>query len=1237
VPGIGFDIFAKDKGASAAFEKIAKNVDATKSAMERVAKANDEASRSSARLRQTQAAEADAIGKVRVATAKLEEIRRNTKAKTSQITAAEEALATAQRKAAQAADANAAAVKRAAGAQESAKGAAKQLADAQASAFDKVAQKAKGSASQFEQAGKTAGSKFSNGLKETADGAKQGKLFAGRFGLGLNGAVGGIVSRSGGVIAAGLAAVSFVSLFKSFINEARESRRVGALTEQVIKSTGGAAKVSAKQVGDLATAISNKTGADDEAIQSGSNLLLTFTNIKNGVGKSNQIFDQATTAVTDMAAAMNDGQVTQDGVKTASIQLGKALNDPIKGITALSKVGVSFTGQQKKQIETLVKSGDVMGAQKVILKELGKEFGGAATAATDPLTKLSTISGNLKEQIGTALLPIVDKAATWLGTNLPKAVDAASTFFSTKLAPAASAIWSVFKDKVLPIGGQVVDMFKGLGSKLKDAIGPIDFKGIADNMWTDASTWAGRLISGWKDGIEKGDWKPLGKAIGEGLTNAVQNIGEGTGKLLDAIGALIDKVDWSKLGSKVSNGFLSLVHSIDWDNLGGAIGDAFITALQKTKDLSVKLTDAIKAFIVAVDWQKVGHDSTDAIGRFASGVDWVKLGKVTAQFMATGLKVNLWDIPNLISGTLADVALGIWDSLNAAMTKAQFSLHDVGANLISGLWSGIKDALSGAEKWLEKNLVEPIHNWVRNLFGIHSPSTMFAAIGGELIAGLKVGIVAGVSGIGKWISKTIIAPIVGGFATAGTWLVQHGKNMVAGFKNGVAAIAKGIGGWMYSTVIQPAVARFGTAGTWLVQHGKNAIAGFKNGIAAVAKGIGRWVYGTVISPLAVPFGAAGSWLVQAGRNAIAGLKNGIVAVASGIGRWIYGQAISPLVAPFGKAGSWLVQAGKNVIAGFKNGMVNIWGSVTKWVSGIATWIKDHKGPVSLDGRLLIPAGKAIMNGFLSGLKSGAGPAWSFVKSVGGKTVDMLRAALGGIGGAIGSGGSVPNATGMAKLVQSIANSFAGWGSGYQWDALYKLIMGESGFRSNAQNPSSTAYGLFQFLDSTWGSVGAHKTSDPTQQTIAGLKYIQQSYGSPAQAYAAWSSRSPHWYEKGTPWVPDDQLAYLHKGEAVIPAAENKKRLASSSGLMDRITGKLHRLHEQHLAHIAHLNHVGRAGRPALPPVNRMPKMTGAKSQQFELVVNSGGSAMDEFLAQMIRKYVKVVAGGDVQQAFGASR
>jgi phage-related minor tail protein len=130
-----------------------------------------------------------------------------------------------------------------------------------------------------------------------------------------------------------------------------EGNRVMAQTNAVLKSTGGVAGVTAQQVDELANSLLRKTGIDDEAIQSAENMLLTFTNVRNVVGDQGNIFDQATTAALDMSTAMGTD------LQSAALRVGKALQDPIRGSTALRRVGVLLTKQQEAQIATLVKNG----------------------------------------------------------------------------------------------------------------------------------------------------------------------------------------------------------------------------------------------------------------------------------------------------------------------------------------------------------------------------------------------------------------------------------------------------------------------------------------------------------------------------------------------------------------------------------------------------------------------------------------------------------------------------------------------------------------------------------------------------------------------------------------------------------------------------------------------------------------------------------------------------------------
>lgn len=158
------------------------------------------------------------------------------------------------------------------------------------------------------------------------------------------------------------------------IGELMEAGKVAAQTNAVLKSTGNVANTSAKQLDMMSAALMRKTGQDDEAIKSGANMMLTFKNVRNEVGAGNNVFDRSIELATDLSVAFGQDMVT------SSKQLGKALDDPISGVTALRKVGVSFSADQREMIKSLVETGDVAGAQKIILKELETQVGGSAAA-----------------------------------------------------------------------------------------------------------------------------------------------------------------------------------------------------------------------------------------------------------------------------------------------------------------------------------------------------------------------------------------------------------------------------------------------------------------------------------------------------------------------------------------------------------------------------------------------------------------------------------------------------------------------------------------------------------------------------------------------------------------------------------------------------------------------------------------------------------------------------------------
>lgn len=180
----------------------------------------------------------------------------------------------------------------------------------------------------------------------------------------LGRALGTALKAGVGIAAAGLAL---------YVKNTIEAEKVQAQLIARIKDTGSAAGRSLQQLNAQAEKLQSITIFDDEAIGSAQAMLLTFKQIQ-GVN-----FDAAVEGALDLSTAMGTD------LNSAALQLGKALNDPIKGLGALSRAGIQFSKDQREMIKTMVEAGDVAGAQRVILAELQGQMGTAAEAARNTL------------------------------------------------------------------------------------------------------------------------------------------------------------------------------------------------------------------------------------------------------------------------------------------------------------------------------------------------------------------------------------------------------------------------------------------------------------------------------------------------------------------------------------------------------------------------------------------------------------------------------------------------------------------------------------------------------------------------------------------------------------------------------------------------------------------------------------------------------------------------------------
>jgi uncharacterized protein YjgD (DUF1641 family) len=254
-------------------------------------------------------------------------------------------------------------------------------------------------------------------------------------------------AATAGIAMAGAAIVGLGAGLVSSVQAASEAQQVQAQLNAVLESTGGAAGVTADMANQLASSLQAVTMFEDDAILSGENMLLTFTNI------GSDVFPMATQTMLDMSQALGQ-DVTQ-----SAMQLGKALNDPVQGVTALQRVGVQLTEEQKASVEGFMAVNDIASAQKIILEELNREFGGSAVAAGQTLPGqmeiLKNTFGDIKETIGGAFLPVIQEVASLFlaGLNSPEvqgALTALTTFLKDSLIPAISTLVAWIRDQVIP-------------------------------------------------------------------------------------------------------------------------------------------------------------------------------------------------------------------------------------------------------------------------------------------------------------------------------------------------------------------------------------------------------------------------------------------------------------------------------------------------------------------------------------------------------------------------------------------------------------------------------------------------------------------------------------------------------------------------------------------------------------------------------------------------------------------
>lgn len=604
---------------------------------------------------------------------------------------------------------------------------------------------------------------------------------------------------TGGALLHGIGALggAVSDFFGSAMEEAKGWEAGLGQLDSVLASTGGKAGVTRKQVLGLADSLSAAGGlsqASDDAVLAGANMLLTFGN----VGKD--VFPQATQAALDMATAMNNGlgPSSEQLVKT-NIQLGKALNDPIKGISALSKVGVSFTKQQKDQIKTLVESGRVMDAQKLILAELSAEFGGSAAASAKTFTgRMKTLEeqfNNVKQGIGEKLMPVVGKFLDMLSSP---AVTSAINMFSGALIDGIGAAFDFISSPAIMSGiSQVAAL---IGTILVGAW----------NLLSQAVQVVGPIAAGFFSGlmVAVGALLPI-------VQNVFQFIGENAGAIAVVLTAILAPAFTAWAISAGAAALATIVAfapvvlaigaiagaaallKLAWDSnfLGiqetvGTWWASISTAFNAVLDFFEPLTDAVGDFFEAIsDGQpfldamgdllgNLGGILSDMAGKIAGwALETAGNAIVWAGGIAGGIFAGIGSMWDALWGTGPAWAEAIWGWVARTATDALVKAADIGSKIVDGIAQGWNDA------WKPDGFATKIYDWLREVAS--QVLIQGAEIGGRIIDGIGRGFLFAIASVFGLV--TIIWDWIANMAKdAYTKAMDVGKaiidGIIAGFK-----------------------------------------------------------------------------------------------------------------------------------------------------------------------------------------------------------------------------------------------------------------------------------------------------------------------------------------------------------------------------------------------------------------------------------------------------------------------
>lgn len=438
----------------------------------------------------------------------------------------------------------------------------------------------------------------------------------------------------------------------------------------------------------------------------------------------------------------------------------------------------------------------------------------------------------------------------------------------------------------------------------------------------EISSFADQLKAAFKGG----DWKGLGKLLS------------------DKVNEVIAGIDFAAAGTGLVNG-VSAALEVVFGFVGGLNGreivDGLCTFLKSVfNETSNRLGQ--------IEWRQLGNKLYTSLKDTFTGVDFSGLAKSFFRLIGSALGSAVAFLGSFCGSVWADI-------------KAYFSgkIEECGGDIPAGLWKGIKDAFKNVGTWIKENMVDPFVEGFKKCFGIHSPSTVMAEIGGYVVEGFFKGV-----GTFRNFRSTIsewAGAVVEWFRKGedGKGIVEHfkefGSNVVTGFKDKVGTTyqtvktnvttwASNVRDWFTNSSYG------GVNSTNFATYANNIITGFKDKVGST--------YSTVKSSITTWASGVKDWFSGSSYGGVNSTTFGTYAsnVLNGFKNYIsnnYTNVKSSMTTFASKVKSWFTdtvsynsfyQVAADVVSGFKNGIGNLYqtckNTISSWGSSIIAWFKD---------------------------------------------------------------------------------------------------------------------------------------------------------------------------------------------------------------------------------------------------------------------------------------------------------